>query len=209
MTFIHGKESSQRFEKIVMGSAARSGKKVYMDLNVRPRSHLVKRALMNFVLPIAAVAMIATVIVFPSPAALGGAVDRATNPFIAEPILRGTTDARLLIEDYASAVPGLTERLETNGDCFVDLDHAPAEKLEECAPVVTYVIAAIVAHQDNPAIARVLENEGKGKLLPQIQVAAAEVCRSIWVTGKSAEANLDNPACQMAEVALVPRLQMR
>lgn len=167
------------------------------------------RAMMNFVLPLAAMAMIATVVAFPSPQSFNRAIAEAASPFLVEPVLRGATDARVLIQDYASAVPGLTQQLEDSRDCFVGLDTATPEKLRDCAPAVTNIIAQIVAHQDNPVVARALENEGNGKLLPQIQVAAAEVCRSIWASGDTPSTHLDNPACQMAQVALVPQSDLR
>jgi len=208
MVLRYGKDSTQRFAKIVMGAADRGGKRFFMDLNIHPRRHLMKRAMLNFVLPVLAVTTIATVIAFPSPAAFNAAIKQATT-FTTVSYEPEVTDASSIIEPFASGVPGLAAQLEANRDCFVGLNNASPQKLRDCAPAVIAVIAEIVAYQDTPAVARALQNEGDGKLLPQLQVAAAEVCRSIWQGGTSLDAHLDSPVCQMAEVSLVQYPELR
>lgn len=168
------------------------------------------RAVTNFVLPGLAVATIVMVSMFPSPQALDTAIQSVTSPFLTEQgkSLSEDHDARFIIEDHARLVPGLTSEIEANADCFVGLDAATADRLAECAPVVTTIIAQIVKHQGNPSVAAALSRE-ETALLPQLKIAATEICRSLWSTGKHSQAFLDDPACQMAQVSLAPDFPMR
>ncbi len=203
-------DTETHHQPVVMGEAKRSGRMSFMDLNIAPRRRLMHRAVTNFILPALSISMILLVTVFPSPAALNMAVREVTSPFRAkaEASIRGATDATFIVEDYARLVPGLTSQLQANADCFVGLDAATADRLEECAPAVTAIIAQIVQYQDNPVVARALE-EQDGRLLPQIQVAATEICRSLWSTGSNSADFLDDPSCLMAQVTLATDRALR
>lgn len=193
---------------IVMGAAERGGKRFFMDLNIHPRKQLMKRAIFDIVLPALALSTIATVIFFPTPGALSAAIKEATRGPTLSPAVLESSDARFIVEDHANGIPGLTAEIEAQSDCFIGLEHASPQRLQECAPAVTAIIAQIVEHQNNPAVAAALE-EGGGNLLPQIQVAAAEVCRTLWSSAKSLDAYLNDPSCQMAQVALAPQMPLR
>lgn len=212
-TPIHANDATQaKRQPIVLNAWKHGGKRAFLDLNIHPRSYLVKRTLLNFVLPAIAIGAIAVVLAFPKPADL----QVALNSNIPRPDLfasasqpRGSTDVRPLVEDYADVVPGLQQAFDTNADCFLDLDQATAEKLERCAPAVTDLIAQVVAYQDNPVVARALQNEGNQRFVQQLQVAATEVCRSVWSSGNDITYGLNTPACLVAQVQLVPNLENR
>lgn len=179
-----------------------------MDLNIRPRKNLMKRAVFDIFLPSLAVSTIAVVVLFPTPSALSGAIREATRgPAFTSDLVENSHGAAF-IEDHAAGIPGLAAEIEAQADCFANLTNANAAQLEACAPAVTAIIAQIVEHQNNPAVAAALQTGG-GKLLPQIQVAAAEVCRSLWSSAKALDAYLDDPSCRMADVALVSPAPLR
>lgn len=164
-----------------------------------------KRTLLNFVLPMLAIGAIAVTLSFPKPADLQSAVTQVTNRSAFEGLIQpGGTDVRPLVEDYADVVPGLQQALDENADCFIDLNQATAEKLERCAPAVTQLIAQVVAYQDNPVVAQALKTEGNQRFMQQLQVAAVEVCRSVWSGGSEITHGLDTPACLVAQVQLAP-----
>jgi len=205
MSLDHAKAHAAPRRKVMMGDAARGGRIPFMDLNIHPRSYVWRRLLLNYVLPALALATIALVIFFPNPAALSDAIKQATSPFrkIALEQQAERTNALFLVEDDARDIPGLAARLEAHSDCFVGLDTAPPARLAECAPAVTEIIAQIVAHQDNPEVARAI-TEPSGKIMPKIVLAAAEICRTLWASGKRADAFLNDPSCRMAQVTLAP-----
>lgn len=164
-----------------------------------------KRAVTNFVLPVVAVVAIGTALLFPKPADLQTALVEAVAPFQGTTVVRtGDADARPLIQDYADVIPGLQSAVDADADCFVALDQASAAKLRRCAPAVTEVVAQIAEYQDNPEVQRILEDGKNQKLVQQLQVAATEVCRSMWATGNSLDHALDTPVCLVAQVQLAP-----
>lgn len=164
-----------------------------------------KRAVTNFVLPTLAVIAIATALLFPKPTDLRNAVAEAVAPLSGTTVVEtGGSDARALIQDYADVIPGLQSAVDADADCFIALDQANAAKLRRCAPAVTEIVAQIAAYQDNPEVRRVLEDTQNQKLVQQLQVAATEVCRSMWATGDSLDYALDTPVCMVAQVRLAP-----
>lgn len=191
-----------------MGDAERSGRRSFMDLNIRPRKHLMKRALFNIVMPALALSTIALVVLFPTPDALSAAIEAANRSNALNTATLETSDARSLIENHTDGIPGLAAEIEAQSDCFIGLQHATPQRLQDCAPAVTAIIAKIVDHQNNPAVAQALQ-DGDGALLPQLQVAAAEVCRTLWSNAKQLDAYLDDPTCRMAQVSLAPIVPLR
>ncbi len=164
-----------------------------------------KRTLLNLVLPGLALGAIAVTLFFPKPADLQTAVTQVTNRSAFEGMTSpGVTDARPLIDDYADVVPGLQQALVANADCFIDLNQATTEKLERCAPAVTQLIAQVAAYQDNPVVMHALKVEGNQRFMQQLQIAAVEVCRSVWSGGSEITHGLDTPACLVAQVQLAP-----
>lgn len=196
---------ASRHAPIYMGSK-HGGKRAFLDLNIHPRSYLMKRTMLNFVLPTLALGAIVVTLFYPKPSDLQDAVSQVTPPsFIVEASAAGAiTDVRPLVEDFADVVPGLQQTLDDNADCFVNLDQADQAKLERCAPAVTQLIAQVVAYQDNPVVVRALQTEGNHRFVQQLQVAAVEVCRSLWAQGDTITHGLDTPACQVAQVQLAP-----
>lgn len=194
---------------IVMNSWKHGAKRAYLDLNIKPRSYLMKRTLLNLVLPALAVGAIAVALAFPKPADLQIAVTNGSirPDFISVTQQRGNTDVRPLVEDFAAVLPDLQQAFTDNEDCFIDLDQADAAKIERCAPAVTNLIAQVVAYQDNPVVARALEVEDNQRFVQQLQVAAVEVCRSIWSSGADATHGFESPACQVAQVQLAPEIE--
>lgn len=183
----------------------RKPRKFFLDLNVRPRSYFMQRAVTNFVLPVVALTAIATALLFPKPTDLQTAFAEAVAPLSGTTVIQtGGADARALIQDYADVIPGLQQAVDADADCFVALDQASAAKLRRCAPAVTEIVAQIAAYQDHPEVRRVLEDTQNQKLVQQLQVAATEVCRSIWATGDSLDYGLDTPVCMVAQVRLAP-----
>lgn len=206
MTSIHDNTRIQATTDTVLGIfERRKRRKFFLDLNIHPWSHLMKRAVTNVVLPILALTAIGIAVMFPKPADLQTALVEAAAPFGQDTsIYVGETDVRPFISDYAEIIPGLQSAVDADADCFVALDQASAAKLRRCAPAVTEVVAQIVAYQDNPQVQRIL-NEGQNqRLVQQLQVAATEVCRSIWSTGSTMDHGLDTPACLVAQVQLAP-----
>jgi hypothetical protein len=183
----------------------RKRRKFFLDLNVRPRSYFMQRAVTNFVLPIVALTAIATALLFPKPTDLRTAVVEAVAPLSGTTIIEtGEADARALIQNYADVIPGLQQAVDADADCFIALDQASAAKLRRCAPAVTEIVAQITAYQDRPEVQRILEDGKNQKFVQQLQVAATEICRSIWATGDSLDYALDTPVCQVAQVRLAP-----
>lgn len=180
-------------------------RKFFLDLNIHPRSDLMKRAVTNFVLPTLAVIAIGTAMLFPKPADLQSALTEAIAPLSGTTIVQtGEADARALIQNYADVIPGLQSAVDADADCFIALDQASAAKLRRCAPAVTEIVAQITAYQDRPEVQRILEDGENQRLVQQLQVAATEVCRSIWSTGTTIDHGLDTPVCMVAQVQLAP-----
>ena len=211
-TPIHANDTTQAKPKhIVFNSWKHGAKRAFLDLNIHPRSYLMKRTLLNLVLPGLAVSAIAVALAFPKPNDLQIAVTQATNRMaLTEAVTtQGETDVRPLVQDFADVVPGLQEAFDTNAECFLDLDQANAAKIERCAPAVTELIAQVVAYQDNPVVADALRLQDNQRFVQQLQVAAVEVCRSIWSGGGDFAHGLDSPACRVAQVQLAPDIENR
>lgn len=164
-----------------------------------------KRLLLNVILPALAFSAITVSVVFPKPLDLKNAVLHTTGPtYLADFINPEVVDARPIIQNYADVVPGLRQALYDSEACFLDLPQASPEKLEQCAPVVTALISQVAQYQENPTVLRAFEVAGDQRLLQQLQIAAVEVCRTVWSNGRDITHGLDTPACRVAQVQLAP-----
>lgn len=178
--------------------------------DLKPRSPLVKRLLVNVALPAMAVAAIAVTMWFPSPADFQRALPGGKPPVETATATTGVTDnVGPLIQAHATADPQLEQVIEHAGDCFVDLGSATTAKLERCAPTVIQALSRIAAIQGDRRSPPVLVGDNTTQLVEQLTLAATEACRAAWATAPELDSALSSPACLVAQAELAPGFNSR
>lgn len=113
----------------------------------------------------------------------------------------GASNVEEAVRDAAKQLPEVNIA-DGSEDCFRDLAVADQAKLDRCAKVVFEVLADVERHADEPAVRQALREPDKERLIMQLQLAAAEVCRVKWVRTVGAY-SFDSPACEASNLRLV------
>lgn len=139
---------------------------------------------------------------FPAPADLFATL--AGQPGSVKPV---DTGARPTVEDTlkrlsekASPAAGAYVAQATTQDCFSSMAGADQAKLDRCARVVYMALSEVEKNMDEPTVRYALGSPDTEKLVSNLRLAAAEVCRRSWL--KEPVALETNPACEASGVQL-------
>lgn len=113
----------------------------------------------------------------------------------------GASDVETAVRDAAVRLPQV-DIAAGSSDCFRDLAIADKAKLDRCATVVFETLADVERYAGEPAVRQALREPEKERLIMQLQLAAAEVCRVKWVRTDGAF-SFDSPACAASNLRLV------
>lgn len=113
----------------------------------------------------------------------------------------GASDVETAVRDAAKQLPQV-DLAAGNSDCFRDLAAADQAKLDRCASVVYETLADVQRYANEPAVQQALREPDRERLIMQLQLAAAEVCRVKWVR-TSGSFSFDSPACEASNLRLV------
>ena len=113
----------------------------------------------------------------------------------------GASNVEEAVRDVAKQLPQV-DLATGSEDCFRDLAVADKAKLDRCAGVVYQVLADVERHKNEPAVQQALREPDRERLIMQLQLAAAEVCRVKWVRTNGAF-SFDSPACEASNLRLV------
>lgn len=113
----------------------------------------------------------------------------------------GASNVEEAVRDAAKQLPQV-DLAAGSEDCFRDLAIADQAKLDRCARVVYETLAEVERNVDVPAVQQALRQPEKERLIMQLQLAAAEVCRVKWVRTNGAY-SFNSPACEASNLRLV------
>lgn len=113
----------------------------------------------------------------------------------------GASDVETAVRDVAKQLPEVN-LTAGSADCFRDLAAADQAKLDRCATVVYETLADVQRYKDEPTVQQALREPDRERLIMQLQLAAAEVCRVKWVR-TTGTFSFDSPACAASNLRLV------
>ena len=171
-----------------------------------------ERAMRNAILtifgPVFVLAAAVTFTVYPTPGDLWATIH--PKPEALAPAETGGSIAAHSIEttlDRIGDIPGAGDlAIAADSDCFADFAAADQRKISRCAGALYRTLAELdkAARRDvnsaAPPPASVLT--ASDAILPQIKLAAAEVCRQKWSREPYGKFDFNSPACEAADVRL-------
>jgi hypothetical protein len=159
-----------------------------------------RNILLTIMVPFFVVFIVATTTAYPTPAELWAT-------------LKPVNDTKNLVDSGGSLAPNtiknslglLAERDQgsptPDPDCFADLASADQTKLDRCAVAVYKTLIELEQERGLPAVAQALQRK-EDQVVPQLRLAAAEVCRIKWTKSPIGRFSFDSPACEAANVHL-------
>lgn len=119
-------------------------------------------------------------------------VDTGARPSVEATLKRLSGQASPIAESYVEQA--------SSQDCFASMAGADQARLDKCARVVFLALSELEKHGDEPSVRYALGSRDQEKLVSNLRLAAAEVCRRSWL--KEPVALEKNPACEASGVQL-------
>lgn len=169
----------------------------------RASENIVSKAFLSFLAPLGLAVVLTFTAAYPTPG------DLARTIFPPDPekkvVMTGAdTNVEAVVTELsrqASTAAGAYADRAASDNCFSDLANSTKAKLDRCSESVYMALVEVQKNVDAPRVMQALGTPDKAKLVSNLQLAAAEVCRLRWTRGGDAE--LNNPACEVSGLPLV------
>lgn len=147
--------------------------------------------------PVSAIAALSLAAIYSSPSELWASVQPLNGEIrIVDAGARREED---VIRNITTKLPkNIGLEPDANRDCFQDLALADSTKLDRCAGVVYQALIEVERQVGKPVVSTVLALNDKSRVVEQLKLTAAEVCRSKWSSAKGGR--MQSPACEVAEI---------